>query len=221
MKKWLLVFVIVGLLFWIWVALRLTHTLEYYSLPGVSDAPTLPKGSIVFASRLKTPDFNNFICFKKPTQSSPHIYRCIGKPADIIEIKSGKVYRNGKLLDEPFTNNNYIITRNQLNRVNGYIEANKNELTPLSDTTYRVTLSGNELKAYHLSLIPDVSPKAATNEYMFDDFKKAGYNEDYLGPVKVPAGCYFLLGDNRHNALDSRYIGFIKKDEIIATVLNH
>lgn len=36
-----------------------------------------------------------------------------------------------------------------------------------------------------------------------------------FGPVTVPAGQYLMLGDNRDNSQDSRYIGFIGRDRIL------
>ncbi|WP_084226118.1 signal peptidase I [Planococcus salinarum] len=37
--------------------------------------------------------------------------------------------------------------------------------------------------------------------------------------ITVPAGYYFVLGDNRLNSVDSRMIGFIKKEDVIGEVM--
>jgi signal peptidase I len=50
--------------------------------------------------------------------------------------------------------------------------------------------------------------------------KKKGYPKltDDFGEFTVPGECYFVLGDNRLNSVDSRIIGFILEEDVLGEV---
>jgi signal peptidase I len=42
-----------------------------------------------------------------------------------------------------------------------------------------------------------------------------GSPRETMSPIVVPSGMYFMLGDNRDNSADSRYIGFVPRRNIV------
>ena len=54
-------------------------------------------------------------------------------------------------------------------------------------------------------------------EYVEETFKHLD-TPDYKLDGVIPEDMYFVLGDNRTNSLDSRYIGLISKDNIEGTI---
>jgi signal peptidase I len=60
----------------------------------------------------------------------------------------------------------------------------------------------------HFLFPPDPEGHAAPGEVTDFDVRKN------YGPVTVPAGHYFMMGDNRDNSQDSRYWGFMPRDYV-------
>lgn len=216
-SKAVIIFLSIGVIVFGWIAGRLTHTLDYYTFATNSNMPGHKAGSSFFSSRLKNPDYGNFICFNNYVTQNTFIFRVIGKPNDVIEIKDALVYRNGQKLNEPYTWNEYTLSKKEYQNISGFIEKNKNDMSQPTDSTYLVALTNDELKQYHLNTAKYTRPKGLPDSQLPAPFKSKGYNADNFGPVTVPANSYFVMGDDRHNALDSRYLGFVKATDIVST----
>lgn len=180
MKKRVVIIALGGLLAVLFIIARLTHGLDYLSIPTTSNEPTFHPGSIIFASRFKQPDRNAFICFKKKNEKYLYVYRCIAKGGDMVEIKDAVVYLNRKKLDEPYTWNEYLISPKELATIQGYVDRFKYPLQPLNDSTYSITFSATELRNYHLNLKPVILAKGVADSELFVDFRK--YSPDNFGP---------------------------------------
>lgn len=64
--------------------------------------------------------------------------------------------------------------------------------------------------------VVSVNEEALTEPYVqhTDRSSMAGNVRDNLGPMTVPPDAYFILGDNREESLDSRFLGPISKEHI-------
>ncbi|PID27382.1 MAG: signal peptidase I [Candidatus Cloacimonadota bacterium] len=60
-----------------------------------------------------------------------------------------------------------------------------------------------------------IYPKGGIPRFGPRIYKDFTGNRDNFGPVTVPEGKYFMMGDNRDNSSDSRYWGFVPEDNIV------
>ncbi len=72
----------------------------------------------------------------------------------------------------------------------------------------RVYINGKLLDEPYVHFIePPQGPSAMAEVTSYD------LRENY-GPIHIPAGKYFMMGDNRDNSEDSRYWGLLPRDEV-------
>ncbi len=77
----------------------------------------------------------------------------------------------------------------------------------------RVYINGkllDEPYAFYLEPPPPTPP----NEIGPDERPSTGDLREAYGPVTVPPGHYFMMGDNRDNSQDSRYWGFLPREYV-------
>ncbi|MCH5315187.1 MAG: signal peptidase I [Eubacterium sp.] len=171
------------IVFWFALALLiLLNTVCFFGvIPSSSMEPTINTGDRVYVNRLSysksSPQRKDIIAFKSPDSTNKILVkRCIGLPGDTLEIKSGQVYINGSVLDEPFLAEDY-----------------KGVFGPYYVPKAGDTVDYNGVNCY----INDVYVGKA-------DFINT-YCEKINGQYIVKNDCYFMLGDNVNNSLDARY----------------
>ena len=217
-----------------WVVGRLTGMLLVFSIPTPSNLPNIKPGDKVYSSTLKAPAHYSFIVYtSQMTDSlsmleqtgSQYLHRLCGMPGDVIEMKNGTLYVNNKNFDKRINlNNQYKISSAEFNLME------PEDIEPLysfggiqemnGDSTL-VILDSVLLKKYGSKINPALYIASFVNNGPFAWNNKSDiWTADNFGPLKIPHDCYFVLGDNRHNALDSRYAGFVKKENIIGVALN-
>lgn len=109
--EWIKVVIIAGVL-----ALTITHFVKPTIVRGESMVPTLHPNDYLIMNRVayrsKPVSYLDVIVFhsnlsldgESSTKKKDLVKRVIGLPGDVIEVRDGKVYRNGEELNEPYIN---------------------------------------------------------------------------------------------------------------------
>jgi signal peptidase I len=93
----------------------------------------------------------------------------------------------------------------------------------VNQQVYRNGVKLNEPYVYHKAAYPDSYrdnfPSSEPNLMLMDRAKDMLSNNVLNGEVVVPPDSFFAMGDNRDNSLDSRYWGFVPRENIIVKPL--
>jgi signal peptidase I len=93
-----------------------------------------------------------------------------------------------------------------------------NTVFMVDETNVLLALADTIAKKYKVSSQRAMEAKGVLNPTIKKMFKH-NWNKDNFGPLKIPAGKIFVIGDNRDNSDDSRYSGFINTDDIVGVVV--
>lgn len=213
--------IVVMLVLGTFIILRLSGVLLYFKMAGGSSEPNLKMGERVFASGLKTPKVNDFICFTAydsiNNRADILMHRLCAKGGDKVEIEDGVLIVNGVPETGIKLTNEYLVPRAYLPRIPKTGEVN---IMDIGEDSAHVFATVDFMKKNGIACKPAIFPVAFVDEMVALRWNH-NWNLDQFGPVVVPTDCFFVLGDNRHNAFDSRYRGFVDGKDFRATVLWH
>lgn len=195
------------------VFLLRSFLVEPFKIPSGSMIPTLQVGDFIVVNKfaygirlpiigtklyaINSPARGDVMVFHYPENPSlDYIKRVVGLPGDRILYRNKVVFVN-EIQQEQQPDGDYNYIEPTLNFV--HAERRKESLT---GRTHSI-LMNPEAPSIHLSSVAE-----------FPHQESCRYSDSELR-CTVPAGHYFMLGDNRDNSRDSRYWGFVPDKMIV------
>ncbi len=195
------------------VFLLRSFLLEPFKIPSGSMIPTLHVGDFILVNRytyglrlpiinkkiieINQPQRGDVMVFHFPENPSvDYIKRVIGLPGDVL------IYRNKRL---------WINDKEQALQRDGDYNYVENDLRFIHTERYIENLGGRKHVVLQNPGMPQIHLGNVTKFPLFD---QCSYSEEEVR-CTVPAGHYFMMGDNRDNSRDSRYWGFVPDEMIV------
>jgi signal peptidase I len=190
-----------------------SFVVEPFKIPSGSMIPTLHVGDFILVNRytygLRLPIVNKkFIEVNQPQRgdvmvfhfpndpSVDYIKRVVGLPGDEIVYRDKQLWVNGSL--QAYTRDgdyNYVESGLRFMHTERYREK-------LGEREHAI-LVNPEMDQIHLGKVDDFPMRS-----------ECSYSEREMR-CTVPAGHYFMMGDNRDNSRDSRYWGFVPDEMVV------
>jgi len=182
---------------------------EPFKIPSTSMVPTLVVGDFILVNKftygirlpvanvkildINAPQRGDVMVFRYPEDTSlDYIKRVVGVPGDRIEYRDKKLYVNDAEVPR--------------RRLDDYLSRERMQFS----RRYAEKLG----EAEHEILIEDEAPAFYPQVRSFPHAGNCNYNTQGL-ECTVPAGHYFMMGDNRDNSSDSRVWGFVPDRNIV------
>lgn len=229
--------------------------LEPFNIPSGSMIPSLHIGDHIFVTKWsygysrysfpfgswklwngrmfgRTPNVGDVIVFRNPADESlDFVKRLVGMPGDTVQVKHGRLYINGQMLERKDPRPYVVAVLPRSLRSVGYYHENMtikgNKIwvdNEPANFNYTIEYKGdNQCRAndglcgvFHATEYTEVLPNGV--EHSIIEFTDEGYmdnTEEYLVPEKH----LFFMGDNRDNSNDSRAdVGFVPMDNVLGRV---
>ncbi|MGN6262053.1 MAG: signal peptidase I [Ralstonia sp.] len=191
------------------VFLLRSFVIEPFKIPSGSMIPTLQIGDFILVNKytygirlpivnkkiveLNQPHRGDVMVFRYPKdESMDYIKRVIGVPGDVVKYDDKRLTVNGQ--PATYAPQSDYLDGERLTYSKQYQET-------LGNVTHNI-LNDADRPAYVSG--PDDFPFRENCTY-----NQTGFT------CKVPAGHYFMMGDNRDNSADSRYWGFVPDKNIV------
>ena len=196
------------------------NNLKLLKVNNFSSEPSLKPGKLFLTARFRKPKRFDLITYRAvvpPKGMTILTHRLVGLPGDSLEIKAGVLYVNGENADEALRLKH--IFKLSIRDCAGlrYDRQQAYSIPPYTNTLY-IPLEEQYLRSHNIDGERYILPPGLRDEEIFLTYKK-NWNRDNFGPLRIPAGRWFALGDNRGNSRDSRYLGLIEHSRWLGTVI--